>query len=437
MSEARKAASEPSLMVVGVNYRTARLEIRERFWIAPERRRPALEALTRAEGIEEAAVLATCNRSEFVLWTQDACTAAASVLRFLTQEYGLRLGEWKHFYRLLDEAALAHVFRLTCGLDAMAAGEPDIVEQVQSAWSLAREAGSCGRVLEAVFRKAMNVTSRVREETEFRASGLTAARAGAELARQIFGSLEGRKVLLLGAGQVSSSAGQCLLEQGAGDLRIASRTAAKAEELAARLGGAALPAGQIRRQLEEVDAVISCTSCPEVMLRREEIEAAVPRRAGAPLLLIDVAVPRNIDSGARAVHGVFLYDLDDLEQLRKPSPEERQAMAEAEKLVAAEAKCFRGRLPGERLVPTIVALRGRLREICEHELEDLEQEAGPFPPGQEQSLEALTARITQRLASTLARELMEVPEKVEQEQMTAAVERLFHLEEGATTAARK
>lgn len=436
MSETRKATAEPSLMVVGVNYRTARLEIRERFWIAPERRRPALEALARAEGIDEVAVLATCNRSEFVLWTADACTAAASVLRFLTQEYGLRLGEWKHFYRLLDEAALAHVFRLACGLDSMAAGEPDIVEQVKSAWSQAQEAGSCGRVLESVFRKAMSVTGRVREESGFRSSGPTAARAGAELARQIFGSLEGRKVLLLGAGQVSGSAGQCLLEQGAGELRVMSRTAVKAEELAARLGGVAVPAGQMRRQLEEVDAVISCTSCSEVMLRREEIEAATPRRAGAPLLLIDVAVPRNIDPEARAVQGVFLYDLDDLEQLRKPSAEERQAAGEAEKLVAGEAKRFRGRLPGERLAPTIVALRGRLREICEHELKDLEQQAGPFSPGQEHSLEELTARITQRLASTLARELMEAPEKVEQQQMTAAVERLFHLEEEKTAAGK-
>lgn len=436
MTEARKAAAEPSLMVVGVNYRTARLEIRERFWVGPERRRQALTALSRAEGIEEAAVVATCNRTEFVLWAGDACTAAASVLRFLTQEYGLRLGEWKHFYRLLDEAALAHIFRLTCGLDSMAAGEPDIVEQMQSAWSQAQQAGSSGRVLEAVFRKAMNVTARVREESGFRGSGLTAARAGAELARQIFGSLDGRKVLLLGAGQVSGSAGQCLLEQGASDLRVVSRTPGKAEELAARLGGAAMPAERIRQQLEEVDAVISCTSCPEVMLGRDEIEAATPRRAGAPLLLIDVAVPRNIDPGARTVHGVFLYDLDDLEPVRKPSPEERQAAAEAEKLVAAEAKCFRGRLLGERLVPTIVALRGRLREICEHELEDLEHEAGPFSPGQEQSLEALTARITQRLASTVARELMEAPEKLAQEQMTAAVERLFHLEEEKTVAGK-
>lgn len=423
-------------MAIGVNYRTAPVAVRERFWISESRRHEALMQLSRAEAIDEIVVLSTCNRTEFILWTRDASAAANSVLNFLTREYGLRLCEWKHFYRLLDDAALAHIFRVACSLDSMVLGEPEITGQVKAAWALSQEAAASGRFLDAVFQKALGVCTRVRNETSIGTCAVSVPYAAVELARQIFGSLKGRKVLLLGAGKMSELSAHYLAKDGATDVRVCSRTLEKAQELAKKLGGTAVPFEQRQKYLAEADVVISSTSSSQMILTRDEAEAICRERAGAPLLLVDIAVPRDIDPAVREVHGVFLYDIDELEQVVKRNAGERQlAAAEAEKIVTAETRFFRHRLLAERVVPTIVALRERLNDLCRQELEALRRDAGPFPQDQDQTLESLTARITQRIAGALARELKELPEKVEQEQMTAAVQRLFHLESPETTAA--
>ena len=416
-------------MVIGVNYKTAPVEVRERFWISDARRYEALVQLSRAEAIDEVAVLATCNRTEFILWTHDAAAASGSVLNFLTREYGLRLCEWKHFYRKMDEQALAHIFRVASSLDSMVIGEPEIVAQVKAAWSLAQQLGTTGRFLDAVFQKALTVSKRVRNETAISSSALSVPYAAVELAKQIFGALKDRKVLLLGAGKMSETAARYLLKQGVTDLRVINRTLDKAQELATSLNGKAVPFEQRLEQLLEADVVISSTASPNVVLGREEIEQVVARRDGAPLLLVDIAVPRDIDPSVRDVAGVFLYDIDQLEQVTKTNEGERKAAAgDAEKIVAEEARMFRAKLAAERVVPTIVALRGRLDEICRHEIEAFKQESGGFTEEELNMLEALGARITQRISNSLARELKEVPETVEQDRMTQAVQRLFHLE---------
>ena len=156
---------EPTLAVIGLNFRTSPVAVRERFWISPARRVEALHQLVRSEGIEEVIVLATCNRTEFIVWASDVPTAANSVLRFLTQEYQVKLCEWSHFYRLMDDVALTHVFRVTSSLDSMVLGEPEITGQVKEAWALAQEAGTTGRFLDAVMQKALTVSKRARTET--------------------------------------------------------------------------------------------------------------------------------------------------------------------------------------------------------------------------------------------------------------------------------
>ena len=427
---------EPCLVVIGVNYRTAPVAVRERFWISEPRRYESLVQLSRAEGIDEVVVLATCNRTEFILWTRDASLAANSVLSFLTREYGLRLCEWQHFYRLLDDTALSHIFRVASGLDSMVIGEPEIVAQVKAAWALAQQVGTTGRFLDAVMQKALTVSKRVRNDTAIGASAVSIPYAAVELARQIFGTLQQRKVLLLGAGKMSELSARYLIKSGATDLWVINRTLENAQELAAKLGGTAVPFEERWKHLQEADVVISSTSCPHFILTREETEIISEKRNGAPLLLIDIAVPRDIEPAVRDVHGVFLYDIDELEAVTKHNAQERQAAAaEADKIVTAEMRSFRTKLLAERVVPTIVALRDRLNDICRQELEAFRQEAGPFPLDQDRALEMFSARITQRLAGSLARELKELPEKVEQEQMTQAVQRLFHLEQLKTAAA--
>ena len=427
---------EPTLMVIGLNHRTAPIEVRERFWISEPRRYEALVQLARAEGIEEVIVLATCNRTEFLLWASDASLAANSVLRLLTAEYGLKLCEWKHFYRLLDDAALLHVFRVACSLDSMVIGEPQIIAQVKAAWQQAQKVGSTARFLDAVMQKALTVSKRVRNETAIGNSAVSVPSAAVELARQTFGSLEGKKVLLLGAGKMSEISARYMINSGAASVLIINRTYEHAVELAEKLGGTPVAFDDRWQHMLEADIIVSSTSCPHTILSREEAEIISRERKQRPLVLVDIALPRDIDPAVRNVAGVFLYDIDDLERVVQHNAGEREsAAAEAEKIVAAEARGFRRKLLAERVVPTIIALRTRLDEICRQELDSFKQECGPFPKDEEQMFRAVTSRITQRIAGVLARELKEVPEKDEQEQMTTAVRRLFHLETPETALA--
>ena len=420
---------EPTLMVVGLNYRTAPVAVRERFWISESRRCEALLQLSKAEGIEEVIVMATCNRTEFWLLANEVTLAANSVMRLLGAEYGLMLCQWKHFYRLLDEAALLHIFRVASSLDSMVVGEPQIVSQVKQAWQQAQKVGVTGRYLDAVLQKALTVSKRVRSETAIGKAAVSIPYAAVELASQIFGTLENKKVLLLGAGKMSELSARGLLNHGASSIRVINRTLEHAAELATKLGGLAIPFEERWQHMAEADIIISSTSCPHTILSREEAALMVRGRKDKALVIVDIAMPRDIDSEVREVKGVFLYDLDDLENVLDHNAGEREAAAaDAQKILQAEAQGFRRRLMAERVVPTIVALRRRLDEICRQELDSFRQENGPFSKDQDEMLTALMSRMTQRIAGFLARELKELPEKVEQEQMTAAVQRLFHLQ---------
>jgi glutamyl-tRNA reductase len=415
-------------MVIGLNHRTAPIAVRERFWISESRRLEALVQLERAEGIEEVVVLATCNRTEFWLWASEAPLASNSVLRFLSAEYGLKLCEWKHFYRRLDQAALLHIFRVAASLDSLVLGEPQIVSQVKTAWSQAREAGSTGRFLDAVLQKALTVSKRVRNETAIGNSPVSVPTAAVELARQALGTLAGKQVLVVGAGKMSELSARYLVSQGAESVCVINRTYDHAVELAATLGGRAAPFEQRWQRMAAADIVITSTSCPHTIVSRDEAVMLVRGREVHPLVMVDIAMPRDIDGTVREVPGIFLYDLDDLERVVQHNAGEREAAAlEAQKIVEEEACAFRGKLLAERVVPTIVALRSRLDELCRQELESFKQECGPFSKDEAALLGDVATRITRRIAGSLARELKELPEKTEQEQLTMAVWRLFHL----------
>ncbi|MGA7514537.1 MAG: glutamyl-tRNA reductase, partial [Candidatus Sulfotelmatobacter sp.] len=341
---------------------------------------------------------------------------------------------WKHFYRLLDEAALLHIFKVASSLDSMVVGEPQVISQVKQAWQQAQKVGATGRFLDAVLQKALTVSKRVRSETAIGNAAVSIPYAAVELARQIFGPLENKKVLLLGAGKMSELSARGLLNHGASSVRVINRTLEHAAELATKLGGVAIPFEERWQHMAEADIIISSTSCPHTILSREEAELMIRERQARgrkdqPLVIVDIAMPRDIDSAVREVKGIFLYDLDDLENVVDRNAGEREAAAaDAQKILQAEAQGFRRRLMAERVVPTIVALRQRLDEICRQELDSFRQENGPFSKDQDEMLTAVMSRMTQRIAGSLARELKELPERVEQEQMTTALQRLFHLQ---------
>jgi glutamyl-tRNA reductase len=418
------------------------MAVREHFWIPENRRYEALVQLSRAEGIEEAIVMATCNRTEFWLWANEVTLAENSVMRMLGAEYGLKLCEWKHFYRLLDEAALLHIFRVASSLDSMVVGEPQVVAQVQEAWTQAQKIGATGRFLDAVLEKALTVSKRVHSETAIGGAAVSIPYAAVELARQNFGTLENKKVILLGAGKTSEILAGGLLNGGANSIRVSvvviNRTLAHAAELAAKIGGVAVPFEERWQPMADADIIFSSTSSPRTIVSREEVESLIRERTthdrgrgqkDHPLVIVDLAMPRDIDPEVRHVKGVFLYELDDLENVDDHYRDERRAAAaDAQKILLAEAPGFRRKLMAERVVPTIVALRLRLDEICRQELDAFRQENGPFSKDQDEMLNAIMSRMTQKITGSLARELREFPEKVAQEQMTSALRRLFHLQ---------
>lgn len=420
---------EPTLVVIGVNYRSAPVEVRERFWINESRRYEALVRLARSEAIEEIAVLATSNRTEFILWTRDASLAANSVLNFLTAEYGLRLGEWKHFYRLIGEPALVHLFKVTSSLDSIILGEPEIQTQMKDAWLLAQKVGTTGRCLDAIFQKGFAVADRVRNETSIGECAVSVPYAAVELARQLFGSLSDRKVVLLGAGHMGELSAEYLKKNGVSDICVINRTVEKAEQIAQRLGGKAAAYEERWQQFIESDIIISATTCPHIIFTREEGEYIRQERQGRPLLMIDIALPRDVDPSVRSIHGIFLYDIDDLEQvIKRTSGIHASAAEQANHIVVSEAKFFVRKLSGDQGVSTVVALRERLDEICRQELESFRHDVGPLTEEQEQVLQGLARRIGARIAGSLARELKDLPEKIDQDQLTSAIQKLFHLE---------
>jgi glutamyl-tRNA reductase len=269
----------------------------------------------------------------------------------------------------------------------------------------------------------------VRKETSIGDSRLTFPSAAVELAIGVLGDLAGSEVLLLGAGRMSEVAGKCLRKAGAGRLKVINRTQSKADELAYKLGAKSVAWDDRLAQLKTADVVVCTTSSPSNMIGFEEAKAVARARQQKPIVVIDIAVPRNVDPRAGEIDGVFLFDMDGLEEVIRRDPTlQHTATDSANKIVAEEVQGFRRRLSAERAVPTIVALRRRLEDLCQQEVDFLRQEFGPFTEEQDDILTTLAAHITQRIASSLARELREPPDRTGQDVLTVAVQRLFRLE---------
>jgi glutamyl-tRNA reductase len=416
-------------MVIGLNHRTAPLAMRERFWIGENRRYEVLRKLKSAEGVEEVLVLSTRCRIEFLVWASEPPLAANSLLQYLASEQRLKLSEWEHFFRLLDEAAINHVFRIACGLDCQILCAPDVVANLTAAWEQARTVGAAGRSLNALLEQALRVADKIRKDKRIGETSVCLATMARDVARRVFGSLEGRRVLLLGTGNAVENSARVLREHGAGPLVLIDQNAGLALEMAQKLGATVATQTDRWGCLLKADIVISASGCPHYVLTREEAERIAAERNRAALLILDINLPRDIDPEARRVDGILLYDLDGLERTaHRPAAERTTALAEIEKIVAAEVHAFRSRMQAQMVAPTAVALRQRLDEICRQELESFIKERGPFTREQDQLLHAITAQVIHKIAGSLARELKDLPEKEEQEQMTRAVTRLFHLE---------
>jgi glutamyl-tRNA reductase len=350
-----------SVVLVGISHHQAPVELRERAALEPDRARDLAQRLAGERG--EAVCLSTCNRTELYIADEtgdEAERKAEAALLALEEELGPSL------YRLRDEAAALHLFRVAAGLDSMVPGEGEILGQVRAAHDL----GATGPILDRLFRDALHAGKKARTETAIGESPASVSSAAAALAEQVFGELQGRSVLVLGAGEAGELAIKSLVARGARIAFVANRTAQRAETLTQRYGGTPLSLDQVAASLERVDVVLSSTSAPESMLTREDVAPTLHARRGRPLFLIDLAVPRDLDPAIHELDGCYLYDIDDLEAVVAETLAGRRREAErAETIVAAEAERFREWQASLDVVPAIASLRARAEEIREAELE--------------------------------------------------------------------
>ena len=360
----------PTLFVAGLSHRSAPVELREQLALDDDKLRQLLAELVGGT-LREAVVVATCNRVEVYGVADVPGEARASVFARLGAQRGVSLAAVEpHLYTFLEDEAIRHAFRVAASLDSMVVGEPQILGQVKDAFALAQSCQTVGPVLHALLTQAFAVAKRVRSETELGRLAVSVSYAGVELARKIFGSLEGRPVLLLGAGEMGELAARHLADQGALPLYVANRTAARAEALAHALAGTALPWERWGTALASVDIVIVSTGAPEPVVRAAAVHEATRPRGARPLFFIDLAVPRNVEAAVHELPDVFCYDVDDLRSVVEANLRERQREAQrGEAMVTRETERFAARLRELEVVPTIVSLRDKLEAIRRAEVE--------------------------------------------------------------------
>jgi glutamyl-tRNA reductase len=380
------------LLLVGTSHRLAPVEIRERVALDSEGESALAHQL--GEG-GEAVCLSTCNRTELYLATADPNAAGERATAELAQVGGIPRGELEPYvYRLEQDAAAAHLFRVAAGLDSLIPGEGEIQGQVRAAY----ERGAVGPLLDRLFRHALQTGKRVRSETAIGERPASVASAAAALAAQVFGDLTGRRILVVGAGKVGELAARHLVDRGASLSFVANRTLDRASSVAARFGAAALPLAEIERELADADIVVSSTSAREQIVSREQVEGALPARKGRPLLLLDLAVPRDLDPEIRRLHGTFLYDIDDLQAVVEESLTGRRGeAARAEAIVAAEGERFRAWLASLDAVPAITSLRERAEAIRRGELEKASGRLAGLSEHERHAVESLTSQIVNKL----------------------------------------
>jgi glutamyl-tRNA reductase len=377
------------LVLVGTSHHRAPIELRER--VALEREQAQALAARLATDGREAVCLSTCNRTEVYLAADDAEQAerdAVAVLVELEPEVEHAL------YRLRDQAAALHLFRVAAGLDSLVPGEGEILGQVRAA----HELGTTGALLDRVFRQALHAGRKVRAQTAIGESPASVSSAAAALAEQVFGDLAGRSILLVGAGKISEQAARNLLSRQARISFVANRTVDRAEALARRFDAEALPLERIEEQLPRADVVVASTSAPGFVLDAAAVERALQVRRGRELLLIDLAVPRDLDPAIHGLDGCYLYDIDDLEAIVAETLSGRRREAErAEAIVAAEADKFHEWHASLDVVPAIASLRARAEEIREAELRKADALLARLDEGQRRAVESITTQIVNKL----------------------------------------
>lgn len=388
-----------NIIVVGLSHKTASVDIREKVAFAPTSMEKPLHTLLAIPDITEAIIVSTCNRVEIYATTHDIAGGIARIKRFLADYHNISLDTLEpHLYSHHGEAAIRHVFRVASSLDSMVVGEPQILGQIKTAYGYAAEFKSSGIILNRFLHKAFSVAKRVRTETRIASSAVSVAFAAVELSRKIFDDLSDKTVMLIGAGEMCELAAKHFLNNGVRGVMVTNRTFERAEKLADEFGGKAVKFDDLFDYLHKADIILSSTGAPHCIIGPKDLEEVMRRRKHRPMFFIDIAVPRDIDPKVNDVENVYLYTVDDLQEVVTANLQQRAEEAKkAEDIVTQEIGQFFKWTSSLEVTPTIVALRAKFDEIRKAELDKTLANWKDLPPDGQKRLDALTNAIMNKL----------------------------------------
>jgi len=425
----RLTAMQSEIVVIGINHKTAPVAVRECIAFSESESADALKTLHAIEGIREVMLYSTCNRVEVVLVTDDRSGAVRETKAFLAEYNKIPLSQFENaLYVHAGDAAVRHVFRVAASLDSMMVGEPQILGQIKTAYREATAAKTSGVILNRLLHRTFFVAKRIRTETGIGDRAVSVSYAAVALARKIFGSLEGKEILLIGAGEMAELAVEHLMRHNTRSISVANRTFENAVALAERFRGKAIRFEEIPHQLREVDIIISSTGAPGIIITRDQVKKAVRARRNRPIFFIDIAVPRDIDPAIHRLSNSYVYDIDDLKDIVDENIEDRGKEAvKAERIVDEAVIRFKEWYEGLQVVPTIVALRHKIDQILQAEVRKTMQ-GSAVSPEHEQALERMINAITNKLLHDPTNFLKHEGMHSDKAQYIDVVRKLFNLD---------
>ena len=411
--------------LAGLSHKTAPVEVRERLAFNPESLRLALTSLVQKENISEAMILSTCNRVEVVAEGPDD----RLIRDFLCDYHQIPTSAVsKHLYSFKDTDAIRHVFRVTSSLDSMMVGEPQILGQVKEAYRIAEDAGTIGMHLSALMNRAFAVAKKVRSETGISQSAVSISYAAVELAKKIFGTLNGKTVMIIGASKMGELAAKHLKRAGASSVLVTNRTFERAVELAKVFEGAAVPFEHFTDHIDRSDIVISSTGAPHFIITKPMGEQIIHRRKNKPMFFIDIAVPRDIEPSVNQIDNAFLYDIDDLQQVVDSNLKDRLKEAHrAEEIIDHEVEAFCTKMQSREVVPTIVQLRDTLEKLRRDEIERNRKLLKELTPEQQAAIDQITSSLINKILHQPIAELKQAAHLPEGPDTVEIIRKIFNV----------
>jgi len=423
--------AEVNLILVGVNHKTTPVEIREKLAFTKGKIEESVHHLFNFPDIIEHTILSTCNRVEIYARANSQDSAIKSIKQFICDFHQLSLVELEdHFYSYSNKEAVEHLFRVSSSLDSMILGEAQILGQVKEAYSLARDLRSTGLVLNQLFEKAFSIAKKVREETGIAERSVSISSAAVELAQKIFDDLENHTVMLVGTGEMAELAAKHLISYGVKTIYVTSRTYERAANLARTLNGSALDFEAFKNELHRADIVITSTSAPNFIIKKEIVEKAIHERKNKPIFFIDIAVPRDIEPDVNDLENIYLYDIDDLQVVVSANMKEREKEAEnAMNFISQEVTKFNNWVGTLDAVPTIVEIRKKAENIRKQEIEKTLKKISHLSEDDKKLLRQMSSSMVNKILHKPTIKLKQKTQSEDGHVYLKAIRHLFHLDD--------